>query len=600
MITIRDIHKSFGRQAIFDGAFLQINDGERFALVGPNGSGKSTLFKMLLGDMDIDDGEILLGRGCNVGYLPQENAPISDKTVLQEALKGSNEWDARLEAEAKAILMGLGFKVEDFNRIVNTLSGGWAMRVAMANLLVKKPALMLLDEPTNHLDVDSLLWFQDYLSSYQGAVFVISHDRSFINTVCRAVVAVADKKLKVYHGDYEHYLKQKEEEAERLKDAWKRQKEEIEDMKDFIARNRVRASTASRAQSMIKRLDKMERIVLPNETRKMKIRFPQPMRTGVRCLTLKKVNKTYDLKDGGKIKVYQDIDFEFERGWKMAFVGHNGAGKSTLLKILAGVVKPDSGERIVGYNVKTGYFSQHRMGILDPDKTVFEEALDNDRMNPELMVRTVLGTFLFHGDDVFKKTEVLSGGEKSRLTLVKLLLDPPNILLMDEPTTHLDMPSVDALISALKEYEGALCFISHDLYFVNALASHIVHIENGRPAIYPGNYEYFSRRQKQIKAEAAGMSPVASSAKWEEFSPPEKGVNRKEQRRLRAMERDRKRENKKLENAILKHKKEIEVLAEKLSAPEAHSDYAKVKIIGDEIAELKKQIADKEAKLKQE
>ncbi|MEA3306737.1 MAG: ABC-F family ATP-binding cassette domain-containing protein, partial [Elusimicrobiota bacterium] len=529
----------------------------------------------------------------------QENAPMSDKTVLQEALKGSNDWDARLEAEAKAILMGLGFKVEDFKRKVNTLSGGWAMRVAMANLLVQKPTLMLLDEPTNHLDVDSLLWFQDFLADYQGAVFVISHDRSFINTVCKSVVAVADKKLKVYHGDYEHYLVQKEEEAERLKDAWKRQKDEIEDMKDFIARNRVRASTAARAQSMIKRLNKMERIVLPTETRKMKINFPQPQRTGVRCLTLKKVNKTYNLKDGEKIKVYQDIDFEFERGWRMAFVGHNGAGKSTLLKILAGVVKPDSGERVVGYNVKTGYFSQHRMGILDPDKTVLEEALDNDRMNPELMVRTVLGTFLFHGDDVYKKTEVLSGGEKSRLSLVKLLLDPPNILLMDEPTTHLDMPSVDALIAALKEYEGALCFISHDLYFVNALASHIVHIENGRPAIYPGNYEYFNRRQKQIKAEAGELSDTGVSKKSKPAAPAEKGMNRKKLRRLRAMERDRKRENKKFEAQILKHKKEIEVLAEKLSAPQFHSDYAQVKVLGDEIAQLKKQIAEKESEIRE-
>jgi ATP-binding cassette, subfamily F, member 3 len=596
MITIKDIYKSFGRQTIFEGAFLQINDGERFALVGPNGSGKSTLFKMLLGETEVDDGAIQISRGSDVGYLPQENAPISDKTVLQETLQGTNEWDARLEAEGKAILMGLGFKVEDFDRIVSTLSGGWAMRVAMANLLIKKPTLMLLDEPTNHLDVDSLLWFQDFLASYQGAVFIISHDRSFINRVCKSVVAVADKKLKVYHGNYEHYLVQQKEEGERLKDAWKRQKEEIEDMKDFIARNRVRASTAARAQSMIKRLNKMERIVLPTETRKMKMKFPQPTRTGVRCLTLKEVNKTYDLKDGGKIKVYQDIDFEFERGWKMAFVGHNGAGKSTLLKILAGVVKPDSGERIVGYNVKTGYFSQHRAGILDPDKTVVEEALDNDRMNSELMVRTVLGTFLFHGDDVFKKTKVLSGGEKSRLSLVKLLLDPPNILLMDEPTTHLDMPSVDALIEALKSYEGALCFISHDLYFVNALASHIVHIENGRPAIYPGNYEYFNRRQKQIKAEAGGDF----SEEKKLVVPQEKGLNRKDLRRQRAMERDRLRNNKKLEAEILKHKKEMEVLAEKLSAPEIHSDYAQVKIIGDEIAKLKKEVIEKESNIKKD
>ena len=589
MITIRNIYKSFSSQSLFEDASLQINEGERFALVGPNGSGKSTLFKMMLREEEVDEGEIQFKKNVVVGYLPQENAPTTTRTVVEETLDGVEDFDGRKEAEAKAVLMGLGFKVSDFTRHVNTLSGGWSMRVAMARLLVKKPDLLLLDEPTNHLDLDALLWLQEYLAAYQGAVFVISHDRSFINTVCNAIISVQDKTLRAYYGDYEHFLTQRQSEKDKLLSLWKQQQDDIAEMKDFIFRNRARVSTASRVQSMIKRLDKLELIEVPEDTKTVKMRFPQPNRTGTKVLELKNISKVYNVPGHEPIKVYENFDFELYRGQKMAFVGHNGAGKSTLLKMLAGVIEPDSGERVPGLNVKTGYFSQHREGILEPRHTVLQEAMDNDRMNPELMVRTVLGTFLFPGDNVYKKTAVLSGGEKSRLMLVKLLMDPPNVILMDEPTTHLDIPSVDALIAALKEFEGTLCFISHDLYFINALADSVVHIEKGKTTVYPGNYDYFRHRQEQLAAEAAASAPQAGESKPAEVRAETAAWEEKKRQEAEARKRSRRGDT--LKKDIAYSRKTIENLAAKMSSPEIYSDYKQVKELGDKIHALESKVA---------
>jgi len=589
MITIRNIYKSFSSQSLFEGASLQINEGERFALVGPNGSGKSTLFKMMLREEEADDGEIQFKKNVVVGYLPQENAPTTERTVVDETLDGVEDFDGRKGAEAKAVLMGLGFKVSDFGRHVNTLSGGWAMRVAMARLLVKKPDLLLLDEPTNHLDLDALLWLQDYLAAYQGAVFVISHDRSFINTVCNAIISVQDKTLRAYYGDYEHFLTQRQSEKDKVVSQWKQQQDDIAQMKDFIFRNRARVSTASRVQSMIKRLDKLELVQVPEDTKTVKIRFPQPGRTGTKVLELKDISKIYNVPGHEPIKVYENFSFELYRGQKMAFVGHNGAGKSTLLKMLAGVIEPDSGERIPGLNVKTGYFSQHREGILEPRHTVLQEAMDNDRMNPELTVRTVLGTFLFPGDNVYKKTAVLSGGEKSRLMLVKLLLDPPNVILMDEPTTHLDMPSVDALIGALKEFEGTLCFISHDLYFINALADSVVHVEKGKTTVYPGNYDYFRHRQMTMQAEMAAAAPSGEGAKPSEARADTAAWEEKKRQEAEARKRSRRGDT--LKKDIAYSRKTIETLAAKMSSPEIYSDYQQVKELGDKIHALEAKVA---------
>ena len=583
MITILDIHKNFGRQELFRGASLQINPKDRYALVGKNGAGKSTLMRMLLGEMEPDQGEIQIRRGLAIGYLPQENADFAEKTVLEEALAHHEDPDGKYTSKAKSILMGLGFRISDFDREMKALSGGWAMRVAIARLLLQEPDLLMLDEPTNHLDLDSLLWFQEYLKNYIGAIFLISHDRNFINTVCNAIVNVEDGYLKPYYGNYDYFLSERKIQRERLEAAYAAQQNEIEEMQEFINRNRARASTASRAQSVIKRLEKVVRIELPEESRKMKIRFPQPERTGISALVLKNLSKSY-----GDLKVYQGLDFELERGWKVGFVGHNGAGKSTLLKICAGVIPFDSGERNLGLNVKVGYFSQIRTEMLDPEKTVFEEAAGDTTKHSEQTIRSVLGSFLFPGETVFKKVKVLSGGEKSRLALVKLLLDPPNLLLMDEPTTHLDLQSVDALVDALRGFEGTLCFISHDLYFINALADHVVHVDQGKVSFYPGNYEYFKRRQQQMAEDALAEAPEQVV---EEKPVVKHRLNPKEERRRRALEREQLRTGKpggseSIGSNGAANAERISELTKLLEDPAIYQDFAKVREITAELKAL--------------
>ena len=584
MITLRGVHKSFARQHLFDGADLQINQGDRFSLVGPNGAGKSTLLKMLLGELEPDAGELTIKRGVRVGYLAQENAPLSAETVLSGALEGQEDPDGRMQARAKAILMGLGFKEKDFERSIKELSGGWAMRVAMARLLVDDPDLLLLDEPTNHLDLDSTLWLREYLNSRKGSLLLVSHDRDFMDHVTKAMVSVQDHKLVVYPGTYGDFLAAREGEKERLVKAYKQQQEEIADMLDFVARNRVRHSTAARAQSMLKRLEKLERLELPPEAKTVKIKFPQPKRSGVRVLQLKGIHKSY-----GANKVYEGLDFELERAWRMALVGHNGAGKSTLLRVLAGVLPFEQGERVLGHEVSVGYFSQHRAESLDSEKTVFEEALSANRDCGELTVRTILGTFLFPGDSVYKQVKVLSGGEKSRLALVKILLEAPNCLFLDEPTTHLDMASVEALATALSEFEGTVCLISHDIYFVNRLATHVVHVDGGKITLYPGNFEYFERRQAQLAAEGAKNAYVAP--KVEVIPEAPKGPTRLDIKR-QAKEKER------LEREILDLEIRLEELAHKLADPELYADFAKVQSLGEEMETVQSQLGEKTERLK--
>jgi ATP-binding cassette subfamily F protein 3 len=498
MISVRDISLSYGGQTLFENASLQINDGDRFALIGPNGSGKSTLFRLILGEVEPDRGRVEMKRGTVIGYLPQENAPVSDRTVLESALEDFDSPDDRITARTKSVLMGLGFKVPDFTKPMRELSGGWAMRTALARLLVKDPDILLLDEPTNHLDLYSLLWFRDYLLEYRGTVVVISHDRTFVNTVCQKIISVQESALKVYHGNYEYFSREREDEKKRLEASYRTQQAKMGQMQEFIDRNRARLSTARRAQSMMKRLDRVERIELPSDPKLLKIRLPQPARGGKEGLRLTGVCKSY-----GKVSVYHNLDFSVPRGASMALVGPNGAGKSTLLKIIAGVLPFESGERTPGYNMTIGYHSQHRAGTMDENRTVLEEATAGSKERTTEFVRTVLGSFLFPGDDVFKKVKVLSGGEKSRLSLVKILLDPPSFLLLDEPTTHLDMDSVDALINALAKFEGTMAFISHDIHFINALAKQVVHVDRGRVTVYPGNFELFQWRLKKAEEDAA-------------------------------------------------------------------------------------------------
>ncbi len=597
MITLRNVSKSFGAQELFEDISLQINERDRFALVGPNGAGKSTLFKMIMALEEPDAGEVNLRDGITFGYLPQETPNLSGQSVIIEALDGQDGGN-RQEAQAKKILMGLGFKIADFERPVKELSGGWQMRVMIAKLLLQEPALLMLDEPTNHLDLESLLWFQNYLRTYKGALFVISHDREFINSVTERIVELREHKMFIYRGTYEDYLEQKKHEEERLISAYKRQQKEIEDLEIFISRFRAKASLAASVQSKIKYLEKMEKIVLPVDQKKVGFSFPQPERSGQNVLVLENVKQSYD----GKNFIYNGLDLTLERGQKIALVGPNGAGKSTLLKVLAGVLPIQAGERKLGFNVEAGYFSQHRSDMFQPGRTVFNEAADTRRAHSETGIRTLLGSFLFSNEAVFKKVEVLSGGEKSRLGLVKILLDPPNLLLMDEPTTHLDMTSVDVLVEALKKFEGTFVFISHDVYFLRQLATHVIHVNKGKITWYPGNYDYFLHRKAQEEGEEAELfrseerieaethhKPVSAEQKPEK--PKEGGRKTKEQKRKEAEERNERYRLAKLKEQgggpVTPADEEAQIMAA-LGDPETHQNPERVKELTRRLGELQK------------
>jgi ATP-binding cassette, subfamily F, member 3 len=519
MLTLSEIGKSFGARTLFEDVSLSINLGERIALVGPNGAGKSTLFSIILGTGEPDSGSVVIDKHTTIGYLPQETAASGDETVLELACAitpehgklmrilsegaASGQTDTeeyhdalgkyaelggyQNEPKAKSLLKGLAFRESDFNRPAKTMSGGWIMRAHLARLLVMEPDLLMLDEPTNHLDLESLGWFQNYLEYYPGAILMISHDRAFLNALVDNIFEIRNKQIHRYRGNYDAYVEQRKARQEQHLAAYKNQQAEIQKLKDFAARFGAKASKASQAQSKLKQIERMDILDAPESAdKKIHIKFPQPNRSGQRVMTLTKVHFAYDT-----LKVYQGIDLEIEKGQRTVLVGPNGAGKSTLLKILGGVLQIQQGERKEGLNLEVGYSSQNRADMLNPTRTVLQEALSIPAPLPEVTTRTILGSFLFSGDDHFKKVGVLSGGEKTRLGLVKLLMNPPNLLLMDEPTTHLDMASIDALIEALRQYTGTLIFISHDVYFIKALAQTVLHISAGKLTPYSGDYDYY-------------------------------------------------------------------------------------------------------------
>jgi ATP-binding cassette subfamily F protein 3 len=504
MLTVSQVSKSFAGRILFDDVSLQVNRGDRIGLVGPNGAGKSTLFSLILDEASPDAGKVSLEKNITLGYLPQETAAAGEESVLElacgkshQALEDEHDWE--IEPKAKRILAGLAFRESDFARPASALSGGWIMRAHLARLLVMEPDLLLLDEPTNHLDLESLVWFQGYLENYPGAILMISHDREFLNALVGSIVEIAQSKLLRYRGNWDSYVEQKAAREEQQLSAYKNQQKEIASLQQFADRFRAKASKASQAQSKLKQIDRMEKIAAPTAREKtIKFRFPQPPRSGLRAITLKDVRHAYD-----QLVVYDLLNFSAERGQRTVLVGPNGAGKSTLLKLLAGVLPVQSGERELGHNVRVGYFSQHRVEMLNVRHTVLESVLDVPEPVSEQTARTVLGSFLFRGDDVFKTVGVLSGGEKSRLALVKLLLYPPNLLLMDEPTTHLDVGSIDALIGALEQYEGTLIFISHDVHFIRAIATSVLHINAGQLTPYAGDYQYYLDKSKATSERAA-------------------------------------------------------------------------------------------------
>jgi ATP-binding cassette subfamily F protein 3 len=529
MLTLADVSKSYGPRVLFDEVSLFVSRTDRYGLVGPNGAGKSTLFNLILGEEAPDTGTITWERGADFGFLPQESAPAGDESILHIATSGAKlmpetdddyDIDYTLEPRAKKILAGLGFREGDYEKPAKSFSGGWVMRAHLARLLVSEPALLLLDEPTNHLDLEALLWFQEYLTRYPGGLVLISHDRAFLNALCTGILELRSGRLERYTGDYDMFLQQKEDRKEQLASRFKNQQREIAHLQKFVDRFGAKASMASRAKSKEKQIARLEEVAVdePEEDlRKIHFKFPQPPRSGRKIIDLEHVRQAY-----GDHVVYQDLNFSAERGQRIVLVGPNGAGKSTLLKILGGVIPIQGGTRELGSNVVPGYFAQNRMDTLDGNRTVFEEAMEVRNINrdvTEQMARKILGGFLFRKDDVFKKISVLSGGEKSRLALAKLLLAPPNLLLMDEPTTHLDIASIDSLVGALEAYEGTLVFISHDVYFIRALAQTVLHVHSGRLTAYAGNYDYYLDKSKATNERAAltagftDARPVQAAAK---------------------------------------------------------------------------------------
>ncbi len=513
MLTIADVAKSYGTRELFSEVSLFVARTDRYGLVGPNGAGKSTLFNLILGEEAQDSGTIEWERGADFGYLPQESAPVRDETILHIATSGKKlvpendddyDIDWTLEPRAKKILAGLGFRETDHDKPAKSFSGGWVMRAHLARLLVSEPALLLLDEPTNHLDLEALLWFQDYLTRYPGGLLIISHDREFLNTLCTGILELRGGTLNKYTGNYDDYLNEKDARKEQQAARFKNQQREIAHLQKFVDRFGAKASMASRAKSKEKQIERLEAVAVdePEEDlKRMSFRFPQPPRSGLKVVKLENIDQAY-----GTHVVYRGMNFEAERGQKIVLVGPNGAGKSTLLKILADAVPIQGGIRELGSNVVPGYFAQNRADNLKLNLTVLENVMElrtAENQLTEQQARAVLGGFLFRKDDVFKKVSVLSGGEKSRLALARLLVNPPNLLLMDEPTTHLDIPSIDALVSALKQYEGTFIFISHDVYFIRALAQTVLHVHSGRLTPYAGNYDYYLDKSKASNARAA-------------------------------------------------------------------------------------------------
>jgi len=569
MITISNLSKHHGKRVLFDNISLSINEGEKIGLIGPNGAGKTTLFSIILGETEATSGSVHIHKHVRVGYLSQESHFASERTVIQEVTEGDKTLIAlhkekeqleethqagshrysdimhqldtmgyfQIEYKAKEILAGLGFKQRDFDRPITQLSGGWQMRTLLAKLLILPYDILLLDEPTNYLDLNASLWFKDYLSDFKGTFIMISHDKAFLNEVTNYTLVMEEGRLTKIQGNYEQYRQAREERRQHLLKQFKEQERRREQLQRFVDRFHAQPNKATQVRAKKKFIDMMEEIVVPDDPRESirDFSFPPTRQSGHRVMSLEKISKSY-----GDIRVYQNLDFEILQGEKAVLAGENGAGKSTLLKILAGVVGIDGGERKAGHNVDIGYFSQTRMDVLNPENTVLEEAFTAAAQKvTATAIRTILSLFLFKGSDVDKKVKILSGGEKSRLILAKLLINPPNFLLLDEPTTHLDVDAVDALIKALTEYAGTVVFISHDIHFVRSLANFVFEVKQGQVRKFHGNFDYYLEKVREEKTpgekKQTATRPVAhgtaSASHADHAAKQEKKLQDKEQRK---------------------------------------------------------------------
>jgi ATP-binding cassette, subfamily F, member 3 len=564
MLQIENASKSFGGQLIFRDLTWHITRGQRIGLVGPNGAGKTTLCRLLMGEMEVDAGEVRRAKATTLGYLPQEIAAAGDGTILGHVMAGFPElqrleaemelvaagmaeeenggaddliqrygdlqhrYEAAggysLEARAKAILGGLGIAPDALHAPLGTLSGGWRMRVALGRLLLQSPDLLLLDEPTNHLDLESLQWLEEFLAAYEGTVVLISHDRYFLNRVVDRIAELERGRFALYVGDYDDYQTQKLDRQEQLAAAQRQQADQIEKMERFIRKFRYKATKARQVQSRIKQLDKIERVEMVRAPKRIHFRFPQPPRSGTVVGELRKLHKAY-----GSTVVYAGVDCKLLRGDRVALVGLNGAGKSTLLKIMAGVLSFERGERLVGHNASVHYYAQHQLDALDPKHSVLEELATVADLAMQPRLRGILGAFLFSGDDVEKPVAVLSGGEKSRLALAKMLLRPANLLCLDEPTNHLDVTAREILEEALDQFDGTMLFISHDRYFINRVATKVIEVRDGLLVEYAGDYDYFleKREEEQSAGEqgsrgAGELRPAKTNPAAEAHEPKDK------------------------------------------------------------------------------